>query len=294
MPQGSVAVPDKPADGMSLSDAVKDAFTKEGVGADDKLAPDHATGETKVEKTENAAPAKVEAKKEDDEQVDDLFEVDASQEEIGHALALHRAISDPKTRAGIIAQLAEKAGVDLTKPKEVKQMASDLTEILKESLGDSYDLLSGPQLAIAIEKAIRIKLEQVVKPITEKLAEREAKEAQDNADSAMAQLWDRQKVEAKDRPKIAELMMKKMKQIAPGDGANAHEYLDDIYSLVQRDVEKARAVKTTVKRITQNAQDVNRTSGDGGTDDTRVKTGSRLPSIRESIEAAYRNERLEE
>lgn len=277
---------------MSLSDAVKDAFTKDGIAGDTELTPDNTTGETKVTK-----PAPTEKNAEQTaktEEVDDTFEVDASAEEIGHALALHRAVTDPKTRAGIITELASKAGIDLTKPAEVKQMTTDLTEILKESLGDEYDLLSGAKLALAIEKAIKIRLDQALNPITTRIAEREAREQQEQADSAMGALWDRQKVDAKERPKVAELMMKKMRQVAPGEGANAHEYLDDIYSLVQRDVEKARAVKTTVKRIVSNAQDVNRTSGDGGTDDTRLKTGSKLPSISEAVAAAFRNERLED
>lgn len=297
MAQGTttVSATENNAPNVSLSDAVKDAFDKNGIDPDAELKPDHATGETKViKKDEKSKTAEPEKTAETDKEVEDTFEVDASQEEIGHALALHRALADPKSRAGIIAQLAEKAGYDLGSKKEVKQLSEDIEEILKESLGDSYDLLSGPQLAKAIDRVLDVRVKKLVDPVVERLNASEMKAQQEQANASLATLWERQKVDPKERTKVADLMLKKMNQVRPGEGVSADEYLDDIYSLVQRDVEKARAVKTTVRRITQNAQDVNRTSGDGGTDDKRVKTGSKLPSISEAVAAAWRGETLED
>jgi hypothetical protein len=89
-------------------------------------------------------------------------------------------------------------------------------------------------------------------------------------------------------------MMEKMKVLPASSGTDVNAYLDDIFTLVTRDTEAARTVKRTVTKIKQNAQDVSRTSGDGGTgNDKRVKVGSKLPSVKEAVAAAFRGEKFD-
>lgn len=322
MPQGGNPEPNAQSS-QTLHDAVRNAFTQEvGTDKDVNLKVNNATGEVEIK--DGAAPNLVKQRqqqqqrqqqeekvdgqevKEDDntddkkgtEENDDVFEIDASSEEIGHALALHRGLADPKQRGNIIRQLFQQAGLEIPQTKqEEKKAAVTIDQILKEVLGESYDIHSGDKLAVAFERYGKLLLEQFnesVQPLQQRVLQAEERAHREEADAAMSNLWAKHKVPQNDRAKISEAMMRKMKQFAPGEGVSASEYLDSMYSLAMRDVETARAVKTTVKRIQRNAQDVRDTSGDGGSDDKRIKTGSRLPSIRESIAAAYRGETLEE
>lgn len=278
----------------SIRDAVRGAMT-EAVGEGDKaLKTDAATGDVVVDDKEDK-PDKSDKTDESTASDEETFEIDASAEEIGNALALFRSIADPKTRIGVLQQLAKQGGYDLGKPQQVEQLADDITAILRESLGDSYDLLAGDKLGKALEKVLESKVKKLTDPILERISNAEKLHYQQQSAAALNNLWSRHQVPEGQREKIAGQMMAKMKQLPPSTDTLADEYLDDIYHLVQRDTDRARTVKTTVKKIQQNAQDATRkgASGEGG-DEKRIKTGSRLPSVKESVAAAFRNERLEE
>ena len=279
----------------TIAEAVKGAMTEAtGTDADVDLKPSDDKNDAVVDAdVKETDKSKIEPAAEED---DDTFEIDADETEIKNALSLYRSIVDPQTRPNVIAQLAERSGYDLKQPKQVQQFTEDLTAIIKEGLGDQYDLLSGDRLEKILNgygEVINKRIEKSLKPLTDKVQKYEMDLQAQAANAALSSLWNRHNIPAGDRPKISDAMTKKMKLIAPGD-ASVDEYLDDIYTLVQRDAEKARAVKTTVRKITENAKDVNRTSGDGGSDTGRIKTGSRLPSIHESVSAAFRGEKLEE
>lgn len=276
----------------TLQEAVKGAF-KEHVGEDDMpLKVDEKTGETVV--VEKKAPTKAAAPAQTDEVVDNTFEIDATPEEIGNALALFRSIADPKSRNSVLENLAQQAGYNLGNKQEVKQLSDDLATILKETLGDSYALLEGDKLAAALDRITDTKVKKLIDPVMERINRSEMLQHQQQANTALASLWARQEVPEAQRDKIAGAMMAKMKVLPPAGDATADEYLDDIYFLVSREADKARTVKTTVKRIQSNAQDASRNVSGGGGDESRIKQGSCLPSIKESVAAAFRNEKLED
>ncbi len=286
MPQGTNVT--DPNAAISLKEAVAGAFKDDGLEDDVAVVPAEEGAPPAVRKEPTVAKAPVA------EVEDETFEIDASAEEIGHALALHRSLVDPNKRNGIIQQLIEKSGYKIETKAQAQQFADDLQSIFKEELGESYELLSGDKLQRAVERAVTTRVEKTLAPVLQRIQAAEEHTQRQLADAEMASLWERNKIAAKDRPKLAEAMTKKMRQIAPGEGVTAGEYMDDILSLVNRDAEKARAVTTTVKRIRNNANDANTASGGSDGDDTRIKTGSRLPSANEAVAAAFRNERLEE
>lgn len=275
---------------MSLKDAVLDGFAK--AEADAGSVP---AGETKVEETEPKVETKVEEKVEDKE--DEILEVDASPEEIKNALSIVRALGNKETAGSTIEELARITGYDLGKKADQRAIVKDLKTIFREKLGDSYDLLSGDKLAEAMEAVVDSRVTEITKPVLDRITESERSANESKANAAMDSLWTRHEVTDKaQREKISGRMMEKMQKLPAGPGTDVNSYLDDIFSLVNRDTEASRTVKKTVTKIKQNAQDVSRTSGDGssGSDETRVKTGSKLPSIREAVSAAFRGERLEE
>lgn len=251
--------------------------------------------ETKEEAKVDDKPTKETKADESTEETEEL-EIDASPSEIQNALALFRALGDPKTASKTIQDLAKLGGYDLTKPAEVKQLAKDTKSVLKEKLGDSYDILGGDRLAEAMDMIIAEQVESKTKPTLERIAQSEREANERRANAAMDEMWARHKIsDSKERERISGLMLAKMKQMPAGPESDVKSYLDDIYALATRDTEAARTVKKTVTKIKTNAEEVQRTSGEGdGVQETRVKTGSRLPSVREAVEAAFRGERFED
>lgn len=273
-----------------LKTAITEAFNKPAdVAVDDKTPPvdDKAPVEDKK--------PPVEPDKKDDEDEDNIVEFDASPEELRNALSLFRSVGNPETRKAALEQIARAAGIKLETKADEKKLVTDINGILKETLGDSYELLSGDKLALAFEKIVKGEVDKVVNPLLEKLSQREQVDIQQKADGALADLWKRKEItDPKKREEISGLMTKKMKSLPPGDGISANEYLDDIFALVSSGDNEARKVRDKMTRIRTNAKETDRVSGDGGVEDKRVKTGSKVPSLNESIAAAFRGERLEE
>jgi hypothetical protein len=78
---------------------------------------------------------------------------------------------------------------------------------------------------------------------------------------------------------------------AAGD-VTIEQYLDDIYYLVNRSATETKVVKETVEKINRNAKGAQRTPGTEINEDN-IKKGSRIPTLKEAVEAAFRGERLE-
>lgn len=282
----------------TLRDAVLESFAEAEKAAGAGAGEDPKT--EKVEKTDKAEDKKPEEKPEKvvEEEDDDVLEVDASSDDIKTSLAILRALRDPKTSADTIEFLAKQAGYNLENKKEVKQLEKDFKTILKEDLGDSYEFIGGDKFAVAIEKAFKSALsgeiESRTKPVIERLSQAEAQANQQKADTAMDAMWKRNEVtDPKVREKIAGQMLRKMAAMPAGPESNIDIYLDDIYALVTKDRRDATTVKKTITKVRNNAQDVERRQGEGSDDDARIIKGSKLPSVREAVEAAFRNERLE-
>jgi hypothetical protein len=287
---------------MSLKDSILSSFAEAekaagSVPAGTVPVTDDKTVEVEVEddKAEEKEVKKEEKKEEKEE--DEFIEIDASPEEIRNALNIVRALSNKDTAAATMEDLAKITGYKLETKTEVKKFERDVKSVLKEKLGDAYDLLSGDKLAEAFDALLEERVGAITKPVLDRIESSERAAHEQKANAAMDALWSRNNVTDKgQREKLSGKMVEKMKALPAGPGTDVNAYLDDIYALVTRDTEAARTVKKTVTKIKQNAQDVSRTSGDGSGDnqETRVKMGSKLPSIRESVEAAFRGQRLEE
>jgi hypothetical protein len=277
-------------DNVSLKDSVLNAFNES----------EKAAGSVPVEEAEVKTEEKIvedkkeEVEKKEEETPDEVVEIDASAEDIRSALALQRALNDPNKAKATIEELAKIGGYDLSKKQEVKQLQRDTKTILKEKLGDSYDLLSGDALAAAFDILLEGRVKEITEPALTKLAEAEVQANTQKANTAMDALWVRNNIsDPKVREEVAGRMLRKMEAMPASAGTDINEYLDDIYTVVNRDTEKARTVKKVITKIKTNAHEVVRTSGEGSPDDERVRSGSKLPSLKESVSAAFRGEKLQ-
>jgi hypothetical protein len=289
---------------LSLKDTVLAAYNEQAKAegaipagevkvVDDKIVTDEAPEEVKEPVKE---PAK-ELEKEEAKEEDDVVEIDASPDEIRSALNIFRKLSSKETSAQTLQELMRVTGYDPAKPADVKQIKRDLKTIMREKLGDSYDLLSGDKLAEAMEEVLDTRVKEVTEPVLNRIAEAERTAHLEQANTAMDSLWKRHDVkDPKVREQISGKMMERMQVMPPGAGVDVSSYLDDVYYLVTRDSDAARAVKKTVTKIRQNAKDVRETSGGGNSpDEGRVKIGpgGKLPSLKESIAAAFRGEKFD-
>lgn len=288
----------------SVADAIKKEAEGEGTNKEGADGSDNGSGEgtdkgAKDDKsgTGDGTPDGTDkgTKKEDTEGEDDgVIEIDASPEEINNALALFRSIANPQTRSAALAEIARNAGIKLETKADETKLAKDVATVLKEALGDSFELLSGDKLAVGLERIIKQEAQKLLDPVLSRLNEAEATRYKGEADNALSELWKRQKIDdPKVREQISGKMLAKMKVMPASKDANANEYLDDIFALVHKGDSDSRQVRDKITRIKTNAKETQRVSGEGG-DEKRIKTGSKLPSVHESVQAAMRGERLEE
>jgi len=287
------------ADSAKLSTMSIDTAPVTEKGDESTTGETEGTTEDKAE--ENKPEAKVESKTETPEET--AIEIDATEDEIKNGLKLFRSLANPTERAQVIEYLAKVGGYDLTKRGEVKQLERDTKTILREKLGDAYEILGGDKLGDAfdalltdrVEARVKTRVEELTKPALEKIAATELAVNQQKANTAMESFFTRHKIEAKDRERVADKMMKKMETRPVAPNSDVSEYLDDMYYLVSKSDNEARTVKKVVTKIRTNAQEVSRTSGEGsGIDESRLtnRTG-KLPSLDEAVKAGFRGERLE-
>lgn len=262
--------------------------------------------ETTVEVKTEAAKSPVASSNKTEQESESVHEVDASPDEIKSALSIQRALNDPLRRDAAIKWLVENSGLKVETKAQEKKLIRDAKTILKEKLGDAYELYSGDKLAEAFEELVESKTSELTKPIQDKFQEQERTTQERQANDAMETLWNETGVTDKvERERISGLMVAKMANLTPGAGSTAKDYLKDLYNLVtigqevkteKKDDKKTQVnkeVKRVVDRIKNNAKDV-KSSGDGGADDERlVPRNPKYPSLRDSVEAGMKGQRFE-
>jgi hypothetical protein len=266
-----------------LAQAIEDAVAKHPPTEEIK----ETEKEKEVEKKEKEG--EVDKSKEEEAPV----EVEATQEEIANALQILRALENPDSRAKLIESMAKNAGYDLTKKAEQKALIRDTKQILREKLGESYDLLSGDGLSAALDELVEQKVKDLTKPVLDEFSRAQQTENERKGNQAMDDFFKRNNIISKeDREKTAAGMLKKMEIMPATKTTPIDEYLDDIYLLVNKGKSEARTVAKTVEKITRNANE-RHSSGEGTGNDDRIKTGSHRPSLDEAVRAAFEGKKLE-
>lgn len=249
-------------------------------------------GDEKGTGTETKADEKVPetSRREDRSETRGELEVDASPEEIKAALTFFRGLASEEGRSATLEYLAKQAGYDLTRKAEAKQFVRDTRSVLKEKLGNTYDIIEGDKLAEAFDELLSHKVEAQLKPALERVALSERAANEQRANAAMENFFTRHKIPHAERENVAASLMKKAQRFQAGENVSVDEYLDDVYSLVNHDTARARELKDRSERIARNANEV-QTSGKGGSSET-VKV-SKLPTLKEAVEAAAAGRKLE-
>jgi hypothetical protein len=255
---------------------------EESVAAAVKENPPETTVETKTQQTETP---KTETPKAEEPKQPTAEEI-ARNEKLDKAIRLYEALEDPTIGPGVLRSLAEKAGIlGVKEGKTETQITKTVVDVLKESLGAEYEFLA-PGLAKGISEIVRQTVAEQIRPVQEQTNEAIERAVKADVDSAYAKMESTHK----DFKKYDAEMTALSKRLPYTGDYPMEEYLENLYTLVTKDVKETKIVGDTVDKINKNAKELRDSSTE--VQDTRVSKGSKLPSIDESVRAAFRGERL--
>lgn len=207
--------------------------------------------------------------------------------EVEEALQLMAGLKDENLRPGIIQFLAERQGL-LKKGQEVEDLSKKEQKTLKDRLlakiPDQYKEVM-PWIADLIEEGVSAGVEEKTKDLETRLQENMAREVRRTTDAEVDKFYSTHE-DAKDFEKEMAALAKKMPQ---GEGVDMQEYLENLYIIASKNATGGKIVKETVQRINKNAKN---DLGKGAESNTStIKFGSKLPSVREAVNAAARGQR---
>ncbi len=206
------------------------------------------------------------------------------------ALWLLEQLGKPETAIPLIREIAGRTGLQLTERAAPAVEKVKVQEILGKALGEEYSVLA-ERLGPAFEQAVGVIVNERMQPLQQRLAHQQAQQFQGEVQSTFAALENESKGASKAlEPRMLELM----DEIHPGKNTSVDKYIRRIYAIAKEDSAAAEAAQRVTKQIQHNAQNATGIPPGGATPNTeRVKTGSRLPSIREAVQAAMKGQLLE-
>lgn len=234
-------------------------------------------------KVETKEETKVEAKAETKEESAKAADDELSDEELAHAKNLFLLLKNPASSKQVVEILAKQAGLvgDETK-QEQKEVAKTLTDLLKEELGEEYAFMAD-KLAPAIEKAVKVKVDEHTKEIRERFEADSTAKVEAEVNTGLENL-------AKDHDDAEDFyedIYKLMDTHPPDAKATAREYFEDLY-WIAKGRKSSESVKAKIQdKVAKNRADASSRLASGGKG-TTVK-GETMPSkmsLDESIRAA--------
>jgi hypothetical protein len=242
------------------------------------MEPEVTTEVTKVEEPTKVGETKVEEIKVEETKVESPDQQ--------AALNLFNALKNPETSGIVIKQLAELAGLEIGVKKDQVTLKKTISQIITEELGEDNSILA-EKLGPALERVIAKAVEDQVKPIQDTISEQKKNEFATRIDKTFESLNTESKGLSK---KLESRMVELMDQIQPGPKTEPEAYIRHIFTLAKSDFDEAERIKTQDVKRDQNKKTTNVPIG---VNTERVKSGSKLPTIREAVLAASRGETLE-
>lgn len=234
-------------------------------------AVDKAMESEEVNKTEEETSEEVEEKGEEASEESGEEESDEDEltpEQLAHAKNLYKRLSDPKTSVETITGMVKRAGYKLTEVQdstiaEKTEVAVELVDILKEELGDDFELVSGNKLASALAKVLDMKMSAALKPLQTKIEQAEYDSRKKDVDKALD--WAYTTLEGFKQNES--LIIEKM-QTYPYTGKGSYQnYLTEMHALVtsgaaqkrsqrsetnlKNDVKASKSVRTSATKPTK-------------------------------------------
>lgn len=208
-------------------------------------------------------------------------------QETQEAIALYNSLKDPEKGKIVIEMLAKRAGL-VPGEQPTKTEKKTITQRIKESLGEENSILAdalGPALDQIISEAVQEKIH----PITQSLQEERIQEFSSRIDATIEKLNTDTKGESK---KLEKEMLKVMDKVNPSKGTSPEDYINMVYKIASGNTAEVERIKRTNEKQIENKKST--TGVQTGVNSERIKSGSKLPTIREAVLAASRGEKIEE
>jgi len=251
------------------------------------MAEEKPTLKESIEKAANEQEAKVEDTKTEEEKVEESVESETfkSDPEIEEAINFYKALKDPSQQVEIIAELARRAGLLNKTEQPTKSEVKKYTQLMEEVLGQEYPDLKDKMAKVfdAFEKENDTKLLYLKHQMDVEKQE------------AMAQAFETEFAsfikENKVTEAVASRMIKEIEELPPSKGKDGRmiplsNYLSKIHRIANSDVKKVVDTEKRIEKVNSNlAQRATNLQSD--VSESRLKQGSKLPTIREAVQAAY-------
>jgi hypothetical protein len=230
----------------------------------------------------------VEEVEETEEDVDN--EEEPEKPPVNQAQALFDLLNNQATAKSTLQMIAYNLGLTVSEAK-TQEGQKAIADVIKEALGEDMAFLGdklGP-LGNAIEKLISTRISEVESKINEQFKNREAAVFEAQSNEAIVNLDKQTKGEFSNLlPKINKLM----EEIPLGKTTSPEIYLRRLYNIAKS--ESSTKSEPNTERAVKARRESNNNAVQGSGNPMRTKSGSsRLPSIREAVQAAARGEKLE-
>lgn len=261
----------------------------EKAGSEQNLKNNETESETKdTEESSEATESDSTESKDDTEQSEDVGDP-----EIEEAVNFYKALRDPAQQKNIITELAHRAG--LLKPNEVMTAEKQKTfnDLINETLGEEYPDLKDKMTKLfdAYDAHHNEELNRVKGQLQQEKIQQQVETFENEFSSFIK--------EHKVTDAIAAKMLKEIEELPPTVGKEGKRiplttYLGKIHRLVvgsgPTEIESAiRRNEKIEKNLKERSKNLS-----SDVDDSRLKRGSALPSVRESIAAAAKGITFEE
>jgi hypothetical protein len=202
------------------------------------------------------------------------------------AVGLYSALKDPERAGATLRQLADLAGFDLAKKADQRELKRDIKTLVKERLGEDNSILA-ESLGPLLEEVIKQAVNEELKPLKDTISAEKQESFALKIDKTFKEL----EAETKGlSTKLEKQMLELMEQFNPGPKTPPDVYIRHIFKLAKASYAEAEDIKAQNRKQADNKKSVTVQSG---VNPERVKSGSKLPTIREAVEAAMRGESLE-
>lgn len=268
----------------TLKDSIQKAFDEqkgiEGAPVQEEENEEQVEGKEGEEEKPKEKPQEKPKKEEKKEAEEEDTVEDA---EIQEAVEFYRALRDPAQQKEIIRDLASRMGIlqpeQKMEPKDEKTLNTLLEEVLAEEYPDLKPKLT--QIFGKIQKDNDEKIESLRREISQDKAE----QARTRFESEFGTFLTTNKVD----DSVASAMLKEMEILPPPVGGKSKitltQYLSKIHKLATVDHKtNTQALQKNERRESNRKETPGNLSSE--VDESRIKRGSKLPSLRESINAA--------
>lgn len=213
---------------------------------------------------------------EQEEEQEETEEVEDEKEISKEDLALIKLLKDPRTQKAALSALVEQAGMKIAAGVETKKEAKTSSlEVLKTALGPDWAFLA-EKLEPGLKQLIDDKVNELRGDFETNQQRQMLRESQEATERLYKKYPDMQRLESD--------IMSLMEKFPPSENLPPYEYLESLYIMAKGRRSQGSIANKVAQRIKQNSRESGITSSI--TDETKLRVGSKHPTIDEAINMA--------